>query len=425
MEGTARSGPDFDLVSFVRGVQAEWESGRLKSQWREHLARHVDGLRRHVPHFPLPSITRQARADPASADGGERPPGLRDVGVRAIGAQPGGGQGGGAEGADSRGDENGAEGRRNGGGAPLGAVAQAAQAESRRVRKASGRKWGRETVKQRMERWRREREMMMRAAEEEGEEEEETPQAVAVEELYVARTRHYTPNVLTFGYSFKQWTEYWALLTTGELYLGLPHGDPRHFDFHADRRTNPHRFVPLSHAHGPSHEFEYDGCQVALSPGQQEVRLGNDVVFKRVQPCEAEDGCRLDGRFVHEAARDFVDAAEASGVKGVTTVSFRPDGTFSVRGGTGILPCKSGGRGGGEGVGVGMGMGNGEREGQVDDEDRGGRGEYEIRGNGIELRYEGGRVEDAFFFEYPGSEGTEVNINGTTYHRVAEHGGEE
>ncbi|GJP34848.1 hypothetical protein CLOM_g19262, partial [Closterium sp. NIES-68] len=154
--------------------------------------------------------------------------------------------------------------------------------------------------------------------------------------LYVARTRHYTPNVLTFGYSFKQWTEYWALLTTGELYLGLPHGDPRHFDFHADRRTNPHRFVPLSHAHGRG-------------------AAGNDVVFKRVQPCEAEDGCRLDGRFVHEAARDFVDAAEASGVKGVTTVSFRPDGTFSV-----------------------------------DDEDRGGRGEYEIRGNGIELRYEGG-----------------------------------
>ncbi|CAI5479773.1 unnamed protein product [Closterium sp. Yama58-4] len=373
MEGTARSGSDFDIVSFVRGVRAEWESGNVARQLRENLSRHVDGLQRRLPQFPLPIIARQARADPAaSAKGAERPPGLKDVGLRATGgARSGGAQGGGAEGNDSRGDEDGAETRRNSAGAPTGAVAQAGQAQSSKARGGSGRKWGRETVKQRMERWRREREMMMmRAAEEERRREAEAEaegegegarETVEVEELYVARSRHYTPNVLTFGYSFKEWTEYWALLSTGELYLGLPHGDPRHFDFHHDRRTNPHRYVPLSHSHGAAHEFEYGGCQVALAPGQQEVRVGGgDVVFKRVQPCEAEEGCRLEGRFVHAAARDFVDAAEASGVHGGTT-----------------------------------------------------------------LRYEGGRVEDAFFFEYPGSGGSEVNINGTTYQRVVEQGGEE
>ncbi|CAI5514958.1 unnamed protein product [Closterium sp. Naga37s-1] len=544
MEGTVRSGSDFDIVLFVRGVRAEWESGNVARQWRENLSRHVDGLQRRLPQFPLPSIARQARADPASANGAERPPGLKDVGVRATGnARSGGAQGGGAEGNDSRGDEDGAETRRNTTGAPTGTIAQAGQARSSKAGGASARKWGRETVKQRMERWRREREMMMmRAAEEErrkeegeGEGEGEGPREVAVEELYVARSRHYTPNVLTFGYvsprtpypmspsreqqalhaqctpnaailparvypptvphasplshtttphcsssllhhlppfathcpyapqslshaidgvlgaalcgrcsplplypclfwdisySFKEWTEYWALLSTGELYLGLPHGDPRHFDFHHDRRTNPHRFVPLSHSHGPAHEFDYVGCQVALAPGQQEVRVGGgDVVFKRVQPCEAEEGCRLEGRFVHAAARDFVDAAEASGVHGGTTVTFRGDGTFSVQGATGILPCKAGGVSVGEGAGTGMGAGRGVgsegREQEVDDEEREGRGEYEIRGKGIELRYEGGRVEDAFFFEYPGSGGGEVNINGTTYHRVVEQGGEQ
>ncbi|CAI7842452.1 unnamed protein product [Closterium sp. NIES-53] len=438
MEGTVRSGSDLDIVSFVRGVRAEWESGNVARQWRENLSRHVDGLQRRLPQFPLPSIARQARADPASANGAERPPGLKDVGVRATGgARSGGAQGGGAEGNDPRKDEDGAETRRNSAGAPTGAVTQAGQARSSKAGGPSGRKWGRETVKQRMERWRREREMMMmRAAEEErrkeeegeGEGEGEGPQEVAVEELYVARSRHYTPNVLTFGYSFKEWTEYWALLSTGELYLGLPHGDPRHFDFHHDRRTNPHRFVPLSHSHGPAHEFEYSGCQVALAPGQQEVRVGGgDVVFKRVQPCEAEEGCRLEGRFVHAAARDFVDAAEASGVHGGTTVTFRGDGTFSVQGATGIFPCKAGGVSVGEGVGTGVGrwVGLEGRDGEVDDEEREGRGEYEIRGNGIELRYEGGRVEDAFFFEYPGSGGGEVNINGTTYHRVVEQGGEQ
>ncbi|CAI5964117.1 unnamed protein product [Closterium sp. NIES-64] len=511
MEGTVRSGSDFDIVSFVRRVRAEWESGNVARQWRENLSRHMDGLQRRLPQFPLPIIAHQEREDPASANGAERPPGLKDVGVRATGsARSGGAQGGGAEGNDSRGDEDGAETRRNSTGAPTGAVAQAGQARSSKAGGPSGRKWGRETVKQRMERWRRERELMMmraakeerrREAEAEGEGEGEGPREVAVEELYVARSRHYTPNVLTFGlfpplphhhshcpplsptpldpsvfiqavdgvlvstgelqlglpfvtahnlatalsplplypptsysfkqwmhYSFKEWTEYWALLSTGELYLGLPHGDPRHFDFHHDRRTNPHRFVPLSHAHGPAREFEYGGCQVALAPGQQEVRVGGgDVVFKRVQPCEAEEGCRLEGRFVHAAARDFVDAAEASGVHGGTTVTFRGDGTFSVQGATGILPCKAGGMGVGEGAGMGVGrVGELEgREGEVDDEEREGRGEYEIRGNGIELRYEGGRVEDAFFFEYPGSGGSEVNINGTTYHRVVEQGGEE
>ncbi|CAI5533254.1 unnamed protein product [Closterium sp. Naga37s-1] len=433
MEGTVRSGSDFDIVLFVRGVRAEWESGNVARQWRENLSRHVDGLQRRLPQFPLPSIARQARADPASANGAERPPGLKDVGVRATGnARSGGAQGGGAEGNDSRGDEDGAETRRNTTGAPTGTIAQAGQARSSKAGGASARKWGRETVKQRMERWRREREMMMmRAAEEERRKEEGEgegeggggsggggavcgaqqtlhsqrahlrvfypPTVPHASPLSHTTTPHcsssllhhlppfathcpYAPQSLShaidgvlgaalcgrcsplplypclfwdISYSFKEWTEYWALLSTGELYLGLPHGDPRHFDFHHDRRTNPHRFVPLSHSHGPAHEFDYGGCQVALAPGQQEVRVGGgDVVFKRVQPCEAEEGCRLEGRFVHAAARDFVDAAEASGVHG-------------------------------------------------------------------------GRVEDAFFFEYPGSGGGEVNINGTTYHRVVEQGGEQ
>lgn len=210
-------------------------------------------------------------------------------------------------------------------------------------------------------------------------------------------------------YSFKDWTEYWALLSTGEVYLGLPHGDPRAFDFEEERRQNPHRFLPLETLQDAAVEgqlrgargFQYAGCFVPFDPAQQSIAVKEGMVFHRVGSC---DGHRLEGTFLHRAPRNFVETSEAYGLQGPTAISFSKDGTFQILGCANICfraPARS----------------DGAMDATSSFEEES-RGRYNIKGNLIEFQYEGGAFEDAFFFEMPCAEESVVSINGVAYRRT-------
>lgn len=239
---------------------------------------------------------------------------------------------------------------------------------------------------------------------------------VKVESLYVADAQKLVPKLYTFGYDFNHWNEYWAILNTGELYLGLPQCDSQHFNYEQERRQNPQRFLPYRANGNVIYGFEYNGREISFQLGQESVLVDSCTTFKRVNPC---NNFTLEGIFRHESYSDPVECAASRGLPGQTSFYFSKEGQFKVKGCTSdrcLVP-----RPHSEELRNKVFIEAGSLVRSPDDNAHynkynslGGKGSYSISENQITLLYDDGRTEEAYFFKYPGNDGL-LSINGVNY----------
>lgn len=231
------------------------------------------------------------------------------------------------------------------------------------------------------------------------------PQAGAkplqIEGLYVANILQMRPKAFGIGYEYANFNVFWLLLPGGQVYFGLPQGDPAFFDLERARREQPAKVGSYRLVRGQV-QFSYRGVPVSFPQGAATVPLGllwpgqsGKTVFRRVEPC---DHCRLSGSFARRSFSDVSSALGLGNVSGEVRFVFSPDGRFEVSGFTGFAV-------------------SGSSAGAAGSSQAGGRGTYSIQNNLLQLLYQDGRREQAFFFRFPGEENTLISINGSNYLR--------